>query len=371
MTGYGAGDAFTAVAQATKDASQVQQLGELVMALLTAIAVLVSGFAVFISLCLQAVIIYLASAVFAVGWVWIVTARHRDTAWKIPLVFSCVVFSEALLFFLLGVAMAIAAAATAMTGDGIAKNLGLIVMACAAMLLAAFSPLILLKHAPVIPGTSTSREGDGVTAGGAVRAGRDAGTAARGAKQAGKGLNKLSALAARSRKGNTGPVIGGGERPSRTPAPTPASDPAGNGSAVGGSGAARAGRPNPTSIGGGTAPGRGGTGSPPASTGSTAGGTRPGPAGPGRPAGRARGTRTGTSPTPAPAGSGHGTGAAAATTTADSTLPTSATASGSSWAGAAAPTPARAASAWQTRLAREFDGTGPSSAGNGPIGESS
>ena len=179
----------------------------------------------FISLCLQAVIIYGASAVFAVGWVWIVTQRHRDTAWRIPLLFLGVVFSKALLFFLLGVAMAIAAAATAMTGDGIGKNLGLIVMACAAMLLAAFSPLILLKHAPVIPGTSTSREGDGVTAGGAARAGRDVGTAARGARQAGKGLNKLSALAARSRKGNTGPVIGGGERPSRTPAPAPAADP--------------------------------------------------------------------------------------------------------------------------------------------------
>ena len=35
MTGYGAGDAFTAVAQATKDGAQVQQAGELVMALLS------------------------------------------------------------------------------------------------------------------------------------------------------------------------------------------------------------------------------------------------------------------------------------------------------------------------------------------------
>jgi len=198
MTGYGAGDAFTAVARATREASQAQQLGELVMALLTAIAVLVSALAVFISLCLQAVIVYLASAVFAVGWVWIVTRRHRDTAWRIPQLFLGVVFSKALLFFLLGVAMAIAAAATAMTGDGVAEDLGLIVMACAAMLLAAFAPLLLLKHAPVIPGTSTSREADGVTGGGVARAGRDAGTAARGARQAGKAGGKLAALAART-----------------------------------------------------------------------------------------------------------------------------------------------------------------------------
>src|SRR5664279_2742629 len=105
MTGYGAGDAFTAVAQATKDGAQVQQAGELVMALLSAIAVLVSALLVFISLCVQAVIIYLASAVFAVGWVWIVTARHRETAWRIPRLFIGIVFSKALLFFLLGVAL--------------------------------------------------------------------------------------------------------------------------------------------------------------------------------------------------------------------------------------------------------------------------
>src|SRR5664279_3345404 len=108
MTGYGAGDAFTAVAQATKDGAQVQQAGELVMALLSAIAVLVSALLVFISLCVQAVIIYLASAVFAIAWVWIVTARHRETAWRIPRLFIGIVFSKALLFFLLGVAMAIA-----------------------------------------------------------------------------------------------------------------------------------------------------------------------------------------------------------------------------------------------------------------------
>ena len=41
---------------ATRDGAQVQQVGELVMALLTAIAVLVSALLVFVSLCVQAVI---------------------------------------------------------------------------------------------------------------------------------------------------------------------------------------------------------------------------------------------------------------------------------------------------------------------------
>ena len=140
-------------------------------------------------------------------------------------------------------------------------------MACAAMLLAAFAPLILLKHAPVIPGTSTSREADGVTGGGAARAGRDVGTAARGARQAGRGANKLSALAAGTGRGRAvrGPVVGGGERPSRTPAPAPnpgrtAGSSAGSGTGaagVGGSGTTRAGRPNPNSSSGGDRAGPG------------------------------------------------------------------------------------------------------------------
>jgi len=280
MTGYGAGDAFTAVAQATKEAGQAQQVGELVMALLTAIAVLVSALLVFVSLCVQAVIIYLSSAVFAVGWVWVVTGRHRETAWRIPRMFVGIVFSKALLFFLLGVAMAIAAASTAMTGDGIARNLGLIVMACAAMLLAAFAPLILLRHAPVIPGTSTSREvADTVSAAG--RAGRSAGRAAGRAPAAGRagvqGGSKLVVLAAKSRQDRDGTELGGGSRATwsgtggaGSSADTPTSRTAG------------AGAPASPSPGGTTAPiGSTGTGGEP---GTGAAGGRPGRPAPARPA---------------------------------------------------------------------------------------
>src|SRR5664279_2428763 len=304
MTGYGAGDAFTAVAQATKDGSQVQQAGELVMALLSAIAVLVSALLVFISLCVQAVIIYLASAVFAVGWVWIVTARHRETAWRIPRLFIGIVFSKALLFFLLGVAMAIATASTAMTGNGLAKNLGLIVMACAAMLLAAFAPLILLRHAPVIPGTSTSRDvgnsmaGAGAAAGRAVRGGRPA---------AAMGASKLSALAGQSRAGGSGKagtVVGNAGRPSSwggTGSGSSASGSSGGSASTaaavsGTAGARRPGRPNP------------------APTTRTAPPSHPGPSGrqprSGRPAGHPgpgrRGTDAGAAATPVPVGSSAG-----------------------------------------------------------------
>jgi len=258
---------------------------------------------VFISLCVQAVIIYLASAVFAVGWVWIVTARHRETAWRIPRLFLGVVFSKALLFFLLGVAMAIATASTAMTGDGLAKNLGLIVMACAAMLLAAFAPLMLLRHAPVIPGTSTSRDvgesmaGAGAAAGRAVRGGRPA---------AAMGASKLSALAGQSRTGGSGKagtVVGNAGRPSSWGG-------TGSGSAVSGSsggsastaaavsgtaGAGRPGRPNPAATRSSTASSSGPSGKQPRS------GRPAGHPGPGR-----RGTDAGAAPSPVPVGSSAG-----------------------------------------------------------------
>ena len=222
MTGYGAGDAFTAVAQATRDGAQVQQVGELVMALLTAIAVLVSALLVFISLCVQAVILYLASAVFAVGWVWIITARHRDTAWRIPRLFIGVVFSKALLFFLLGVAMAIAAASTAMTGDGIAKNLGSDRDGLRGDAAGRVHPA---DPAQARPGDPRHQHLPGHRRHhGRRRRGRAGprpaapASAVRGGQHTAHGASRLAPWSARSRHGG-GTVIGAGERPSRTPPP--------------------------------------------------------------------------------------------------------------------------------------------------------
>ena len=263
MTGYGAGDAFAAVTKAMADSPQVEQTGQLLMALIMAVFVFIAAFCVFVSLCLQAVIVYMAAAVFAIGWVWITTQRQRGTAWRIPRLILGILFSKPLLFFLLGVAMAIAQAATAFGGDNLGKNLALLVMAIAAMLMAAFTPLILLKHAPVIPGTATSRHvGD---------AGAAAGAGSRSAARTGKtgvaGASRLTALAARSGgRGQGGVKLGEGARATWSDLP---------GSAP--SGTSRAGRPAAT----------GGQAS--AGTGTASAGARPasGPR-PGRPASAAR-----------------------------------------------------------------------------------
>jgi hypothetical protein len=92
--------------------------------------------------------------------------------------------------------LSLSTAATAIGGDGPLRDMGLVVMACVAMLLAAFAPLMLLRHAPVIPGTGTSRHSqDSMSAAGGGR--QSMGRGGSQAVQHGKaGVSKLNAMAA-------------------------------------------------------------------------------------------------------------------------------------------------------------------------------
>jgi type IV secretion system protein TrbL len=263
MTGFSGGDALRSISDAAANAgigAGLTGAAQAFMALIVGFALFIAAALVYVSLCVQGMIIYLASAVFAIGWVWIVTQRHRQDAWRIPRLFLAIVFSKALLFFLLGICMAIATAATAIQGDGAGRDFALAVTAIIGLLIVAFAPLMLFRHAPVMPGTSTDRERDGVTTGGAARAGRDAGVNAHGL--ASKGGSKLNALAAarRDRRGSP-PPPGAPAGPGRTIDPPPpaggtskasgTATPAGGASAPqSGSGSPRPGRPNPASANG-------------------------------------------------------------------------------------------------------------------------
>ena len=154
MSGYSGADAFKAVTDAAGNTNwfSLTGVGQAFMSLLVGICVLIAAIVVFISLCLQAVILYFASAVFAIGWVWIVTARQRAEAWRIPRLFIGIVFGKALLFFLLGVSLSLSTAATAIQGDGPGRDLALVVMSVCGMLLAAFAPLLLLSTHPLSRG---------------------------------------------------------------------------------------------------------------------------------------------------------------------------------------------------------------------------
>lgn len=221
LAGFGGSDAYNAISKAAANsswfgpASAAQGASQALMAMLVAFGILVAAVVVFVSLCLQAVILYMASAVFAIGWVWIVTNRHRENAWKIPRLIIGIAFGKALLFLLLGIALSLATAASSFGGDGALKDMGLVVMGISAMLLAAFAPLILLRHAPVIPGTGTSRH----TQDSASAAGQGKRSVSRGGKSvietAKTGGNKLNAIIASRADKKAAPPPGAPAGPGR------------------------------------------------------------------------------------------------------------------------------------------------------------
>ena len=266
MTGFGGGDAFKAVTDAAADTGFGGGVTGAVQAFLSVffgLAMLITAVLVYLSLCMQAIVIYLGTAIFAVGVVWYASTKHRDHAWSIPRMIVTVAFSKCVLFFCLGICLAMATAATSIQGDGVSRDLALMVMATIGMLIAAFTPLILLKHAPILPGMGA---GIGVGAGIAGSAvGWTAGSAA--ARAAGRGVraggSKLGAVT--SRKGAATPPpgssggAGGGNRTIDPPLPVPASGTSKAGKRAAGSGGNDPG--GSASGGGGGVSGRGGSGS--------------------------------------------------------------------------------------------------------------
>ena len=182
LTGYSAADASAEVTAALDGAAAGQVVGSAIMALIILLFIILAAFMVFISLSIQTVAVYLSSAVFAVAFAWVVSTRHRGGSLKIPMMFLGMMFSRPLLFFLLGVGLAITRQVTTMDADTPGKNLAMLVMAVVVLTLAGFAPLLLLKYAPVMP---TGTGGGGSAGGGVAAAGIGAAAAAGGSKLAG------------------------------------------------------------------------------------------------------------------------------------------------------------------------------------------
>ena len=195
LTGFSTADAADQVGAAIDGAGAGAILGGAIVALFVLVLVIIACILIFVSLAAQAVTIYLAGAVFGVALAWIVSARHRGGSMKVPFLFLGIVFSRPLLFFLLGVGLALTRQATAMTGDTAAANLAILVMAVVVLSMAAFAPMLLLKFAPVTP---TGMHGGGPTMGG------------RGSGGGGKsGLSRLGGMA-ESRAGRKAAGAGAG-----------------------------------------------------------------------------------------------------------------------------------------------------------------
>lgn len=154
-TGVGTGNSFSNVKSAIVTVSSGTGPGGVVLAVLLLPFVLIAIFAIFISLVLQGAIIYLSSALFAIGFAWVISHRHRRTAWKIPTLFIGIAASNPLMFLLLGMATDIAKAPITGTGTP-GSQLTMLVTAVVVFGLAAFSPQLLLKFAAVSPHDMTA-----------------------------------------------------------------------------------------------------------------------------------------------------------------------------------------------------------------------
>ncbi len=196
MPGYDAGNMDAgAINDSIIGAGAGKVIGGFFVAFLLLLLVLISAMFLFISLAVQTVVIYLGGAVFPIAFTWIINVRHRGGSMKIPFLILGVIFARPLLFFLVGVGMAMARSAVVQGSDDGARNLANVVMSAVVLAIAAFAPLLLLKFAPVIPTGTAGGTGHGAAS--------NPDTAQPGA------LTRLQRLSHRGRSSGGGPSGGG------------------------------------------------------------------------------------------------------------------------------------------------------------------
>ena len=152
MPGYDGGkmDATT-VNKSIQGASEGKIIGGAFIAFLLLLVVCICALFLFVSLAVQTFAVYASGAVFPIAFTWVINVRHRGGSMKIPFMLLAIIFSRPLLFFIVGLVMAMARAAVVQSSDDASTNLAMVIMVGVGLAIAAFSPLLLLKFAPVIP----------------------------------------------------------------------------------------------------------------------------------------------------------------------------------------------------------------------------
>ena len=117
----------------------------------------------FVSLAVQTFAVYASGAVFPIAFTWVINIRHRGGSMKIPFMILAIIFSRPLLFFIVGLVMAMARAAVVQSSDDASTNLAMVIMVGVGLAIAAFSPLLLLEFAPVIPTGMNGGTGHGAS----------------------------------------------------------------------------------------------------------------------------------------------------------------------------------------------------------------
>ena len=126
--------------------------GGLPIAVLLMLCMLIGLLLVFLMLIVQLVTLYFTGVLLPLGLVWIIDPTKRSFGTKIVSVWIGILAAHPLLFFLLGFAFAIMANSVSTFGNNASlQSLVTLSVAVIALFVAALSPLLLLKFAPVIP----------------------------------------------------------------------------------------------------------------------------------------------------------------------------------------------------------------------------
>jgi len=134
------------------EADPVGIAGGVPIAVLLMLCMLIGLFLVLVMLVVQLVTLYFTGVLIPLGLVWIIDPGKRSFSLRLVSLWIGILASHPLLFFLLGFAFTIVSSSVATFGNNLAlESLVTLLVAIIALFLAALSPLLLLKFAPVIP----------------------------------------------------------------------------------------------------------------------------------------------------------------------------------------------------------------------------
>ncbi len=148
------------------EADPVGITGGLPIAVLLMFCMVIGLLLVFAMLVVQLVTLYFTGVLLPLGLVWIIDPGKRGFGTKIVSVWIGILAAHPLLFFLLGFSFVMMANSVATFGNNLnLRSLVQLSVAVIALFLAACSPLLLMKLAPVIPNGFGGTRGPAVAAG--------------------------------------------------------------------------------------------------------------------------------------------------------------------------------------------------------------
>jgi type IV secretion system protein TrbL len=147
-----------------KNADPAGITGGIPIAVFLMLCMIVGLFLVMLILLVQLVTLYFAGVLFPLGLVWIIDPTKRQFGIRIGSLWFGILAAHPLLFLLLGVAYSMMAAQVGAFGNNFGlRSMVTLLVAIIALFMAALSPLLLMKFAPILPMGSGGSRGPAIS----------------------------------------------------------------------------------------------------------------------------------------------------------------------------------------------------------------